>query len=217
MKKIIFSIIGVVTLIGIVSAAVIILTKSQNSTNTESAGDSASDSSTNSNQSNQGGNMGKILVAYYSAQNHTKRVAEQIAQNLNADLFEIVPTEIYTADDLDWTADGSRVNREHEDESLRNIALVKATPDGWSEYDTVLIGYPIWWGIAAWPVNNFITENDFTNKTVIPFATSTSSGLGQSGKLLEDMANGGNWLAGQRFNSNPSENEIENWTDSLAK
>lgn len=181
------------------------------------------DNNTNNNQSNDNTNNqeevkvenGKILVAYYSAQNHTKAVAEQIAENLNADIFEIVPEEVYTAEDLDWTADGSRVNREHNDESLRDIKLQKITPDNWQEYDTVLIGYPIWWAIAAWPVNNFVKGNDFTSKTVIPFATSTSSGLGQSGELLEVMANGGNWQNGRRFSSNPAESDIKNWTDSL--
>lgn len=157
----------------------------------------------------------KILVAYYSAQNHTKAVAEKIAQNLGADTFEIVPRDVYTAEDLNWTADGSRVNREHEDESLRDIALETVTPANWDEYDTILIGYPIWWGIAAWPVDNFVKDNDFSGKIVIPFCTSTSSGLGQSGELLKQMANGGNWQAGHRFSSNPSDADIKNWTDGL--
>ncbi len=175
--------------------------------------DQASDSNNNQEEIKVKG--GKILVAYYSAQNHTKAVAEQIAENLGADLFEIVPQEVYTAEDLDWTADGSRVNREHNDESLRDIALVTTTPENWGDYETVLIGYPIWWAIAAWPVDNFVKGNDFAGKTVIPFATSTSSGLGQSGELLEAMANGGEWLTGRRFSSNPASTEIKSWTDSL--
>lgn len=126
-----------------------------------------------------------------------------------------MPEEVYTAEDLDWTADGSRVNREHDDESLRDIKLQKTTPDNWQEYDTVLIGYPIWWAIAAWLVNSFVKDNDFMGKTVIPFATSTSSGLGRSGELLEAMANGGNWQNGRRFSSNPAKSDIKDWTDSL--
>ena len=78
-----------------------------------------------------------------------------------------------------------------------------------------MIGYPIWWGIAAWPVNNFVKENDFTDKTVIPFCTSASSGLGQSGELLEKMAKGGEWKKGHRFSSGTSSSDIKRWTDNL--
>ena len=155
------------------------------------------------------------LVVYFSAQGHTEEVAQKIANNLGADIFEIVPVEEYTSDDLDWTDNNSRVTREHEDESLINIELVSTTVDNWEEYDTVLIGYPIWWGIAAWPVNTFGEANDFTGKTVIPFCTSSSSGLGQSGELLAEEAGTGNWLEGQRFRSNPFDSDINEWTDSL--
>ena len=79
----------------------------------------------------------------------------------------------------------------------------------------VLIGYPIWWGIAAWPVDTFVKANDFTGKTVIPFCTSSSSGLGQSGELLAEEAGTGNWLEGQRFSSNPSDSDINSWADSI--
>lgn len=76
-------------------------------------------------------------------------------------------------------------------------------------------GYPIWWGIAAWPVNGFIEANDFTGKTVIPFCTSSSSGLGESGELLAEAAGTGNWLEGQRFSSRPSEEDVQAWVDGL--
>lgn len=158
---------------------------------------------------------GKILVVYYSASGSTKKVAVEISKNLNADLFEIVPEDIYTSSDLDWTDENSRVSREHDDESLRNIKLKNTKVDDWESYDTVLIGYPIWWGIAAWPVDTFVKENNFEGKTVIPFCTSASSGLGQSGELLESEANGGNWLEGHRFNSGASSSDIKTWTDSL--
>lgn len=157
----------------------------------------------------------KVLVVYYSAQNHTKTVANKIASNLNADTFEIVPKDIYTADDLDWTDSNSRVTKEHDDESLRNIELVSTEVENWDSYDTVIIGYPIWWGIAAWPVDTFVTSNNFEGKTVIPFCTSSSSGLGDSGKLLAKKAKNGNWLEGHRFNSNASDADIKEWTDSL--
>lgn len=88
---------------------------------------------------------GKTLVVYYSAQSHTKAVAEKVAQNLNVDTFEIIPEDEYTSEDLNWTNSNSRVSREHNDESLRNIKLVSDKVDNWESYDTVLIGYPIWW------------------------------------------------------------------------
>ena len=157
----------------------------------------------------------KTLVVYFSASGSTKAVAETIADELDADIFELVPTQPYSSDDLNWTVNGSRVNREHDDESLRDIALTQTTPANWDDYDTVLIGYPIWWGIAAWPVNNFVKNNDFTGKAVIPFCTSSSSGLGQSGTLLEDMANGGTWRTGQRFSSGASASSVREWAAGL--
>ena len=157
----------------------------------------------------------KTLVVYFSASGSTKAVAETIADELGADIFELVPTQPYSSDDLNWTVSGSRVNREHDNEALRDIALTQTTPANWDEYDTVFIGYPIWWGIAAWPVNNFVKDNDFTGKTVIPFCTSASSGLGQSGDLLENMANGGTWLTGQRFSSGASASSVREWAAGL--
>lgn len=157
----------------------------------------------------------KILVVYYSAQTHTEKVAKEIASNLNADIFKIEPKDVYTTDDLNWSNDKSRVSREHDDESLRNVELKTTKVDNWDSYDTVLIGYPIWWGVAAWPVNTFVKANDFDGKTVIPFCTSASSGIGNSGKLLEGDAGSGKWLSGQRFSSSPSTEDIKEFTDSI--
>lgn len=154
---------------------------------------------------------GKTLVVYYSASGNTERVAKDIAEAAGADLFEIVPTEVYTSDDLDWTNPDSRVSREHDDESLRDVPLTTTEVPDWDSYDTVFIGYPIWWGIAAWPVDTFVKNNDFTGKTVIPFATSSSSGMGQSGSLLADMAGTGEWQEGQRFSSGVSSKEDLVW------
>lgn len=162
------------------------------------------------------GESGKTLVVYYSASGNTEAVAGYIANATGGDLFELVPAEPYSDADLDWTADGSRVNKEHDDESLRDIELVKINAPDWDSYDTVFIGYPIWWGIAAWPVNGFTRANDFTGKTVIPFCTSSSSGLGESGELLAEAAGTGNWLEGQRFSSHPSEEDVRSWVDGLA-
>lgn len=146
---------------------------------------------------------------------NTEIIAKRIAESLSADIFEIEPRDEYSTEDLDWTDNNSRVTKEHEDESLRNIELVSTTVENWESYDTVLIGYPIWWGIAAWPVDTFVKANDFNGKTIIPFCTSASSGLGESGDLLKKEANGGNWLEGKRFSSNPSDLDINTWIDSL--
>ena len=158
---------------------------------------------------------GKVLVAYYSASGNTERVAQDIADATGGDLFEIVPIEVYSEEDLDWTNSDSRVSREHEDESLRDVALTTTEVSNWDEYDTVFIGYPIWWGIAAWPVDGFVQANDFTGKTVIPFATSSSSGMGQSGELLAERAGTGNWLEGQRFSSGVSADSVREWVNGL--
>lgn len=159
---------------------------------------------------------GNVLVVYYSATGNTEEVAGYIAEATGGDVFELVPVEPYTAADLNWTDDGSRVSVEHENEELQNsVELVSATPENWENYDTVFVGYPIWWGIAAWPVNGFITANDFTSKTVVPFCTSSSSGLGESGRLLADMAGEGNWLTGHRFRSSASESDVTDWLGDL--
>ena len=158
---------------------------------------------------------GKTLVVYYSASGNTERVAKDIAEAAGADLFEIVPTEVYTSEDLNWTNSDSRVSREHDDESLRDVPLTTTEVPDWDSYDTVFIGYPIWWGIAAWPVDTFAKNNDFTGKTVIPFATSSSSGMGQSGSLLADMAGTGEWQEGQRFSSGVSSDDVQSWVNGL--
>ena len=158
---------------------------------------------------------GKTLVVYYSASGNTERVAKDIAEAAGADLFEIVPTELYTSDDLNWTNPDSRVSREHDDESLRDVSLTTTEVSDWDSYDTVFIGYPIWWGIAAWPVDTFVKNNDFNGKTVIPFATSSSSGMGQSGSLLADMAGTGDWQEGQRFSSGVSSDDVQSWVNGL--
>ena len=158
---------------------------------------------------------GKTLVIYYSASGNTARVAKDIAEAAGADLFEIVPTEVYTSEDLNWTNPDSRVSREHDDESLRDVPLTTTEVPDWDSYDTVFIGYPIWWGIAAWPVDTFVKNNDFTGKTVIPFATSSSSGMGQSSSLLADMAGTGEWQEGQRFSSGVSSDDVQSWVNGL--
>lgn len=158
---------------------------------------------------------GNVLVVYYSATGNTEQVANYIADAAGGDLFELEPAEPYTDDDLNWTDDNSRVSQEHEDESLRDVELVSTTVDNWGSYDTVFIGYPIWWGIAAWQVDSFVENNDFTGKTVIPFATSASSGMGESGQLLEEMAGTGEWQEGERFRSGADEADVQEWVNGL--
>ena len=184
-----------------------------NSTTSTPAGKQSTDESSDNNTDSTSNS--KILVVYYSATGSTKAVAETIADTTGADLFEITPVDPYTSDDLNWTNDNSRVSVEHNDEIKRDVPLTKTTPDNRADYDTVFIGYPIWWGIAAWPVNNFVEGNDFTGKTVIPFCTSSSSGLGQSGDLLADMAGTGNWQDGERFSSGASSSKVESWVNGL--
>lgn len=158
---------------------------------------------------------GKILVVYYSATGSTKAVAETIADTTGGDLFEIQPKEPYTDDDLNWTDDNSRVSKEHEDESLRDVELTTTKVKNWDSYDTVFIGYPIWWAIAAWPVDNFVKDNDFSGKTVIPFCTSASSGIGESGQLLAKAAGTGEWQDGERFSSGVSDTDVTDWVKNL--
>lgn len=158
---------------------------------------------------------GKTLVVYFSATGNTEAAATYIAQETGGDLFELEPTEPYTDEDLNYSNEDSRVSREHEDESLRDVELAADTVENWDEYDTVFIGYPIWWDIAAWPVNDFVKSNDFTGKTVIPFATSANDDIGESGKLLEEMAGTGNWLEGERFSSSVSKDAVTEWIEGL--
>ena len=179
--------------------------------------DSADEGSTDAAASDEAetSGSGNVLIAYYSATGNTEAVANMIADATGGDLFELEPTEPYTDDDLNWSDDNSRVSQEHENEDQRDVELVSTTPENWDSYDTVFIGYPIWWGIAAWPVDHFVEDNDFTGKTVIPFCTSASSGIGDSGELLADMAGTGDWQEGQRFRSSVSDEDVVAWVESL--
>ena len=155
------------------------------------------------------------LVAYYSATGHTREVAEAIARNVDADLLELVPVEPYNEHDLDYDNDESRVAKEHRDPALQNVELVSVTPDNFDQYETVFIGYPIWWGDAAWPINSFVKDNDFTGKTVVPFCTSASSPLGQSAANLHALNETGNWLEGVRLPQNATQDEVDEWLTTL--
>lgn len=160
---------------------------------------------------------GKTLVVYYSATGRTERVAKVIAKERQADIMKLVPNLDYTEADLDYNDKSSRVSREHDDASLRDkIQLQKAVPDNWASYDTIFLGYPIWWSIAAWPVDAFVKANDFTGKNVVTFATAGVSPLGNSGKLLAEMAGGkGNWQDGTCFTGSLDDAKVQEWGRSL--
>ena len=156
-----------------------------------------------------------VLVVYFSATGNTERAAEMIAEQTGGQLMALEPAEPYSEEDLDYNDENSRVSMEYADPSRRTVELVQTTPEGWDDVTTVLIGYPIWWGEAAWPVTSFVETNDFSGKTVIPFCTSASSGLGDSAQQLADSANGGTWREGRRFSSSVSEEELRSWLDEL--
>lgn len=202
-------------LVGVTGAAMLISTAACESGSTDSASQAQSSSKSQSSP-NAGGasGSGEVLVAYFSATGHTADVAKSIANATNGDLFEITPQQPYSDGDLDWNDESSRVVREHADEKLRDVPLKTTTPDGWDSYETVFIGYPIWWGGAAWPVDHFVSDNDFSGKTVIPFATSASSELGSSATQLKALTSSGDWQSGKRFPSSASSSDVADWVAS---
>lgn len=151
-----------------------------------------------------------MLVVYYSWSNgNTKRIAEQLAAATNADIARIDTAQPYTGSHEEVVEQGQR------EVEVGFMPQIKPLSVNISDYDVIAIGYPIWWGIAAWPVDNFVKGNDFTGKTVIPFCTSASSGLGDSGSLLEEMAGTGDWQEGHRFSSGASDADAADWVASL--
>ena len=160
---------------------------------------------------------GKTLVVYYSAQNHTKNLAEKVAKKLDADLFEIVPKEKYTNEDLNYNDENSRVSIEHSDKTKRHVLLEQTVPDDWDQYETIILAYPIWWGVAAWPMDSFVMGNTFDGKIVFPICTSASSGLGDSAKNLKSLSSGGTWYDGYRFSSNASDKDVDLWIKTISK
>lgn len=156
----------------------------------------------------------KILVAYFSASGNTKKIAETAATVLGADLYELKPAQPYTQSDLNYRNDASRVVKEHDDAN-RHVALANATPPNFADYDVVLVGAPMWWHEAAWPVNDFLTENDFTGKTVVPFISSYSDPLGDSGEKMAKLAGTGIWQTGACFTVSSSQSDVEEWAKGL--
>jgi len=155
----------------------------------------------------------KTLVVYFSATGTTKGVAERLASVTGADLYEIVPAEPYTAEDLNYNDKTTRATREQNDKSVRpQIAGEPLLLDG---YATIYVGYPIWWGEEPRILDTFVESHDFSGAAVIPFCTSSSSGIGRSGKNLAENAGSGNWLDGKRFGAGASDAEVQRWIESL--
>ena len=156
---------------------------------------------------------GATLVVYFSNTGNTKAVAEHIASGLDADIYEIVPEDPYTDADLYYNDNNSRSTQEMNDPSVRPV--ISGSVENMDQYDTIYIGYPIWWGEAPRIMNTFVESYDFTDKTVILFCTSSSSSMGLSATALEEFAGSGTWLEGQRFSENESESEVMEWINSL--
>ena len=196
-KKIIAIVLVAVGLLAIAAGAIFIFNSGDEDQTIESS---------NTNTTEGEGSMdkdSKTIVVYFSA------------ENIGADIFEIEPVQKYTEDDLSWTSSTSRVSREHNDASLQDVELKTASVPNWDEYETVFLGYPIWWGGSAWPMDSFVKQNDFGGKTVIPFCTSHSSGIGTSDIDLKAKAIGGNWQSGHRFSQDATDEDIKAWTDKL--
>ena len=155
----------------------------------------------------------KILVAVFSASGVTKRVGEEIVRVSGGDFFEIVPQKPYTSADLDWTNKRSRSSVEMNDLSAR--PEVANTVPNMDAYDTVIIGFPIWWGVAPRIIETFLESYDFSGKTIIPFCTSGGSGVGRSDTALHKNVSGDvKWAKGAQLNR-PNENEIRKWLDKV--
>ena len=159
----------------------------------------------------------KVLVVYFSATGSTKAVAGYIAETLGADTFELTPQEPYQAADLDYNNSESRVCREHADPALQDVALTSTAVESWERYDTVFVGFPIWWYQAPRIIQTFLESADFSGKTVIPFATSGGSGMGKTVELLRpSCAPDTRWNEGKRLSSHASAQEVSAWTKSLS-
>lgn len=161
-------------------------------------------------------NAKKVLVVYYSATGTTERLAKIIAQETKADTFVIRPKQPYTSADLNWNNKNSRVVQEHEmGVDKVSVTLESTTVPNFESYDTVFIGYPIWWRESSWVVDEFVKNNNFTGKSVVTFCTSISTGTGESWKRLEKLAKTGNWVTGERFPSSFSEVSVKAWLKGL--
>ena len=155
----------------------------------------------------------KILVAYFSATGNTEQIARHLEHVLNADLYEIVPQQPYTDDDLNYNRPDSRAEQEINDPAAR--PAISGSVANMEDYDVVFIGYPIWWGQAPKIVSTFLESYDFSGKTIVPFCTSASSGIGGSLSAIQALAPDASWLSGQRFSGSATEDAVRAWTENL--
>ena len=151
----------------------------------------------------------KVLVAYFSATGTTAKVAEKLATVTGGDLFEITPEQPYSDADLDWRNKQSRSSVEMEDMKSRPVMASKV--EDMAKYEVVFVGFPIWWYREPSIIDTFMESYDFSGKTVIPFATSGSSGMGKSGEIMQSLAPDAKVLQGKRFPANVSEEDLKKW------
>lgn len=156
--------------------------------------------------------MSKVLVAYFSCSGNTKKLASKISEIVNGELYEIKPISPYTSDDLDWTNSESRSSTEMNDKSFR--PQIVDDLENINNYDTVYLGFPIWWYQAPTIINTFLEKYDFAGKKIVPFATSGSSGMGDTNKYLVNSCPGANLIEGKRF-GNTSLEELKNWINNI--
>ena len=154
------------------------------------------------------------LIAYFSATGTTARVAKTLAEAVGADLFEVVPEQPYSAADLDWRDKNSRSTHEMNDDSCRPAVVGRV--GNMDAYDTVFVGFPIWWYVEPRIVDTFLEAHDFAGKTIVPFATSGGSGLGKAPQRMASLAPGATVLEGRLLNGNPGASELRAWAESLA-
>ena len=153
------------------------------------------------------------LVAYFSATGNTEGVARHLQAVLDADLYEIIPAEPYSDDDLNYNVSDCRANQEQNDPDAR--PAIDGSVENMDGYDVIFLGYPIWWGEAPRIISTFLESYDFTGKTIVPFCTSASSGMGGSAENLAALAADATWLEGARFNPGSSQEEVAAWVDGL--
>ncbi len=154
----------------------------------------------------------KVLIAYFSATNNTEGIANHLDAILDADLYEITPETPYSAADLDYNAD-CRANREQNDASAR--PAISGSVENMEQYDVIFLGYPIWWGQAPKIISTFLESYNLSGKTIVPFCTSGSSGIGSSATNLHALTSGATWMDGQRFSGGASRSTVEDWVDGL--
>lgn len=172
-------------------------------------------SDTNNKQDTSNDKTAKSLVVYFSQTGSTKKLAEFIAKETKADLFELKPTPAYSDADIDWTDENSRVVKEHNNMPNVEVKLENTKVPNFESYDKVFIGAPIWWGELSWVVDDFVKSNDFKGKKLVAFSTSLSSGNSESGKRLEGYTKDVQWLKGERFSSNFNEDDVKRWLETL--